>query len=94
MLQVCKTIDPFAAPKKISIVNDLPKTHSGKIMRRIMYKIVAGEGDQVGDPNAPRRHEAALWLVQRAFVLPRLIRADAHIGARPGDAAYREIAGR
>ncbi|KAJ7594060.1 hypothetical protein C8J56DRAFT_1012431 [Mycena floridula] len=49
VLQVRKVIGPFAAPKKIYIVNDLPKTRSGKIMRRIMRKIVAGEGDQLGD---------------------------------------------
>ncbi|KAF8586892.1 acetate--CoA ligase [Ramaria rubella] len=48
-LQVRKVIGPFAAPKKIYIVNDLPKTRSGKIMRRIMRKVVAGEGDQLGD---------------------------------------------
>ncbi|TFL07684.1 acetate--CoA ligase [Pterulicium gracile] len=49
VLQVRKTIGPFAAPKKIYVVPDLPKTRSGKIMRRIMRKIVAGEGDQLGD---------------------------------------------
>jgi len=49
VLQVRKVIGPFAAPKKIFIVSDLPKTRSGKIMRRIMRKIVAGEGDQLGD---------------------------------------------
>jgi len=49
VLQVRKAIGPFAAPKKIYIVNDLPKTRSGKIMRRIMRKIGAGEGDQLGD---------------------------------------------
>jgi acetyl-CoA synthetase len=49
ILQVRKVIGPFAAPKKIIIVSDLPKTRSGKIMRRIMRKIVAGEGDQLGD---------------------------------------------
>ncbi|KAJ7716034.1 acetate--CoA ligase [Mycena olivaceomarginata] len=48
-LQVRKVIGPFAAPKKIYIVPDLPKTRSGRIMRRIMRKIVAGEGDQLGD---------------------------------------------
>jgi acetyl-CoA synthetase len=48
-LQVRKVIGPFAAPKKIFVVGDLPKTRSGKIMRRIMRKIVAGEGDQLGD---------------------------------------------
>ncbi|KAJ7619963.1 putative acetate-CoA ligase [Mycena polygramma] len=49
VLQVRKVIGPFAAPKKIYIVPDLPKTRSGKIMRRIMRKIVAGEGNQLGD---------------------------------------------
>lgn len=49
VLQVRKVIGPFAAPKKIYIVSDLPKTRSGKIMRRIMRKIIAGEGDQLGD---------------------------------------------
>ena len=49
VLQVRKVIGPFAAPKKIFIVPDLPKTRSGKIMRRIMRKIVAGEADQLGD---------------------------------------------
>ncbi|THU83242.1 acetyl-CoA synthetase-like protein [Dendrothele bispora CBS 962.96] len=49
VIQVRKVIGPFAAPKKVYIVGDLPKTRSGKIMRRIMRKIVAGEGDQLGD---------------------------------------------
>lgn len=31
------------------IVTDLPKTRSGKIMRRVLRKIVSGEGDQLGD---------------------------------------------
>ncbi|KAI6041659.1 hypothetical protein EDC04DRAFT_2601584 [Pisolithus marmoratus] len=50
VLQVDKAIGAFAAPKKVIIVPDLPKTRSGKIMR-IMRKIVAGEGDQLGDPS-------------------------------------------
>ena len=41
-----KVIGPFASPKKIYVVSDLPKTRSGKIMRRIMRKVIAGEGDQ------------------------------------------------
>ncbi|KAG9021760.1 acetyl-CoA synthetase [Tulasnella sp. JGI-2019a] len=48
-LQVRKVIGPFAAPKKIYLVSNLPKTRSGKIMRRVMRKIVAGEADQLGD---------------------------------------------
>ena len=49
VLQVRKVIGPFAAPKKIYLVGDLPKTRSGKIMRRILRKLVAGEADQLGD---------------------------------------------
>ncbi len=49
ILQVRKVIGPFAAPRKVYIVNDLPKTRSGKIMRRILRKIVSGEADQLGD---------------------------------------------
>lgn len=48
-LQVRNTIGPFAAPKKIFMVADLPKTRSGKIMRRVLRKIVMGEQDQLGD---------------------------------------------
>lgn len=49
IMQVRKSIGPFAAPKAIFIVTDLPKTRSGKIMRRILRKILAGEIDQIGD---------------------------------------------
>lgn len=48
-LQVRSQIGPFAVPKKAYIVSDLPKTRSGKIMRRILRKIVSGEADQLGD---------------------------------------------
>ncbi|RGB26371.1 acetyl-coenzyme A synthetase [Rhizophagus diaphanus] len=49
VLQVRKVIGPFAAPKKIYIASDLPKTRSGKIMRRVLRKIVSGETNQLGD---------------------------------------------
>jgi len=49
ILQVRKSIGPFAAPKSVYVVNDLPKTRSGKIMRRILRKILSGEEDQLGD---------------------------------------------
>lgn len=42
VLNVRKVIGPFAAPKKIFIVQDLPKTRSGKIMRRILRKVSCG----------------------------------------------------
>lgn len=49
IMQVRKEIGPFSAPKAILIVEDLPKTRSGKIMRRILRKIVSGEADSIGD---------------------------------------------
>lgn len=49
VVQVRRTIGPFAAPKKMIIAPDLPKTRSGKIMRRILRKISSDEGDQLGD---------------------------------------------
>lgn len=42
-VQVRQHIGPFATPKRIVIVPDLPKTRSGKIMRRILRKVAAGE---------------------------------------------------
>ncbi|CAG8471446.1 15888_t:CDS:2 [Acaulospora morrowiae] len=48
-LQVRKVIGSFATPKKIYVVKDLPKTRSGKIMRRVLRKVVDGETDQLGD---------------------------------------------
>jgi acetyl-CoA synthetase len=49
ILTVRKEIGPFAAPKLILLVDDLPKTRSGKIMRRILRKVLAGEEDLLGD---------------------------------------------
>lgn len=47
--QVRKSIGPFAAPRAVFVVDDLPKTRSGKIMRRILRKILSGEEDSLGD---------------------------------------------
>ena len=49
VMQVRKSIGPFAAPKAVFVVDDLPKTRSGKIMRRILRKILSGEEDSLGD---------------------------------------------
>jgi hypothetical protein len=56
IMQVRKSIGPFAAPKAIHVVPDLPKTRSGKIMRRILRKILAGEEDQLGDITTVSAH--------------------------------------
>ena len=50
-LQVRKSIGPFAAPKTIYVVKDLPKTRSGKIMRRILRRILGGE-EHLGDTSS------------------------------------------
>lgn len=42
-------IGPIAVPDRIVVVPGLPKTRSGKIMRRILRKVAAGETDQLGD---------------------------------------------
>lgn len=46
---VSKMIGPIAKPDKIQIVPGLPKTRSGKIMRRILRKVAEGSLDSMGD---------------------------------------------
>lgn len=46
---VSKIIGPIAKPDKIQIVTGLPKTRSGKIMRRILRKVAEGTVDNLGD---------------------------------------------
>ena len=47
--QVRHAIGPIAKPDQIQVVPGLPKTRSGKIMRRILRKIAADEFDNLGD---------------------------------------------
>jgi len=46
---VRKEIGPIATPDKIQFAEGLPKTRSGKIMRRILVKIASGDGRNLGD---------------------------------------------
>ena len=46
---VRKEIGPIASPDKIQFADGLPKTRSGKIMRRILVKIAAGDISAIGD---------------------------------------------
>ncbi|MBL6857564.1 MAG: acetate--CoA ligase [Pelagibacteraceae bacterium] len=48
-LWVRKQIGPIATPDIIQFAPGLPKTRSGKIMRRILRKVAANEHDQLGD---------------------------------------------
>ncbi len=46
---VSKIIGPIAKADKIQFVSSLPKTRSGKIMRRILRKIASGDSEDLGD---------------------------------------------
>ncbi|MFC1984615.1 acetate--CoA ligase [Chloroflexota bacterium] len=49
VVHVRKEIGPIASPDKIQFADALPKTRSGKIMRRILTKIGAGDVSNLGD---------------------------------------------
>jgi acetyl-CoA synthetase len=49
LMTVSRIIGPIAKPDKIQFVNGLPKTRSGKIMRRILRKIAEGDFTNLGD---------------------------------------------
>lgn len=46
---VSRIIGPIARPDKIQVVRGLPKTRSGKIMRRILRKVAEGDHGNLGD---------------------------------------------
>jgi len=49
LAEVVKVIGPIAKPDKIQVVSGLPKTRSGKIMRRILRKVAEGDMNNLGD---------------------------------------------
>ena len=49
LVTVTRLIGPIAKPDKIQFVSGLPKTRSGKIMRRILRKVAEGETANIGD---------------------------------------------
>ncbi|MBC8366271.1 AMP-binding protein, partial [bacterium] len=64
VLHVRKEIGPIAAPDVIHWAPALPKTRSGKIMRRILRKIAADEADQVGDTSTLADPSAVVALIE------------------------------
>jgi acetyl-CoA synthetase len=63
--QVRHVIGAFASPDVIHIAPGLPKTRSGKIMRRILRKIAAGEYDGLGDTTTLAEPEVVEKLVSQ-----------------------------
>ena len=49
LAEITKQVGAIAKPDKIQFVNNLPKTRSGKIMRRILRKIASKDTDNLGD---------------------------------------------
>ena len=64
---ISKTIGPIAKPDKIQIVPGLPKTRSGKIMRRILRKIACGEKDNFGDISTLLNPEIVKVIVDKNY---------------------------
>jgi acetyl-CoA synthetase len=63
---VRQEIGPVATPDRIQIAPGLPKTRSGKIMRRILRKIAEGHPDQLGDTSTLAEPEVVDALVEGA----------------------------
>ncbi len=62
---ITKDIGPIAKLDRIVLANDLPKTRSGKIMRRILRKVAAGEFDQLGDISTLLNPEAVESIIEK-----------------------------
>ena len=61
---VRKVIGPIAAPDKLQFADALPKTRSGKIMRRILRKIAEGRIEDLGDTSTLAEPEVVQRLVE------------------------------
>ena len=58
---------PIAKPEKIQFVSGLPKTRSGKIMRRILRKIASNETENLGDTSTLLNPEVVDEIIKEAF---------------------------
>ena len=66
METVSRIIGPIAKPDIIQFVNDLPKTRSGKIMRRILRKIAEGDISNLGDTSTLQDPTVVEGIIQGA----------------------------
>eukprot|EP01138_Halocafeteria_seosinensis_P001161 gb/GECG01001187.1/.p1 GENE.gb/GECG01001187.1/~~gb/GECG01001187.1/.p1 ORF type:complete len:721 (+),score=64.65 gb/GECG01001187.1/:1-2163(+) len=65
-MTVRHSIGPLATPDYVIITSALPKTRSGKIMRRLLRKVIAGETDQLGDTSTLADSDVVEELIQKA----------------------------
>ena len=63
LAHVRKVIGPIATPDKLQFADALPKTRSGKIMRRILRKIAAGKIEELGDTSTLTDPSVVIQLV-------------------------------
>jgi len=64
--QIADKIGPIAKPDKIQFVEGLPKTRSGKIMRRILRKIASGDTSDLGDTSTLLNPEVVEDIIEGA----------------------------
>ena len=63
---VAREIGPIAKPDRVQIVTGLPKTRSGKIMRRILRKVSAKDTEDLGDVSTLLNPEVVEEIIQGA----------------------------
>jgi len=63
--QIADKIGPIAKPDKIQFVEGLPKTRSGKIMRRILRKIASGDTSDLGDTSTLLNPEVVDGIIEK-----------------------------
>jgi acetyl-CoA synthetase len=86
--QVRHAIGPIATPDVIFVVPGLPKTRSGKIMRRILRKLAEGQRDELGDlttladPSVVDQIIALMDAAKRQLLPPAAARPELRGGAR------------
>ena len=65
---VRKVIGPIAKPDKIQIVSGLPKTRSGKIMRRILRKVASNDFKNLGDTSTLLNPDIVTEIIDGAII--------------------------
>jgi acetyl-CoA synthetase len=67
-MAVTNLIGPFARPDLIQLVPGLPKTRSGKIMRRILRKVAEGDASNLGDITTLLDEDVVVKIIDGALV--------------------------